>query len=79
MTQDQSMPAVAPDALPVPDAAPDELYPAAAPVQSLIDVCSGGSFSHDSADSSVATVEFLEAAYRSVASGRDEMIGPEGA
>jgi predicted dehydrogenase len=59
----------------VPDAAPDELYPADAPVQSLIDVCSGGAFSNDSADSSVATVEFLEAAYRSVASGHDEVVG----
>jgi predicted dehydrogenase len=60
----------------VPDASVDELYPAGAPVQALIDVCSTGDVPADSADSSVATVEFLEAAYRSAASGRDEPIGP---
>ncbi|MBX9717537.1 MAG: Gfo/Idh/MocA family oxidoreductase [Microbacteriaceae bacterium] len=63
----------------VPDAGADELYPAGAPVQALIDICSGGDVPLDSADSSVATVEFLEAAYRSVASGHDETIGPKNA
>lgn len=58
----------------VPALSADEIYPAAAPVQSLIAVCSGGACGSDSADSSVATVEFLEAAYRSSHSGKDEPV-----
>ncbi|MER3388668.1 MAG: Gfo/Idh/MocA family oxidoreductase [Microcella sp.] len=63
----------------VPDAGPDEIYPTGGPVQSLIDVCSGGAFGPETADSSIATVEFLEAAYRSSSSGRDERIGSSNA
>lgn len=63
----------------LPDAGPDEIYPADAPVQSLIDVCSGGAYGAETADSSVSTVEFLEAAYRSAISGRDEHVGAAGA
>lgn len=63
----------------LPDASAEEIYPAGAPMQSLIDVCSGGAYGGDTADSSVATVEFLEAAYRSSASGHDEHVGTEGA
>jgi predicted dehydrogenase len=56
----------------ISDLSDGEIYPAGAPVQSLIDVCSGGDYGSDTADSSVATVEFLEAAYHSSISGKDE-------
>ncbi len=59
----------------VPDLAGDEIYPAGAPVRALIDACLGNAIDDSSADSSVATVEFLEAAYRSKSSGRDELVG----
>lgn len=57
------------------DAAPDEIYPAHAPALSFVDVCLKAKHRSDSADSSVSTVEFLEAAYRSARSGVDELIG----
>lgn len=60
----------------LPDLAPKEIYPAQAPVQSLIEICGGGAYSSDSADSSVATVEFLETAYRSSRSQKDEPVLP---
>lgn len=58
----------------ITDLTDEEIYPAGAPVQSLIEVCSLGNSDDYSADSSVATVEFLEAAYRSSLSGHDEAV-----
>ena len=50
-----------------------DVYPANAPVDWLIAIAAGDvPVPSDSADSSVSTVEFLTAAYRSAESGRDE-------
>lgn len=58
-----------PDPLP-----PDAIYPAQAPVRALIGVGSRGRVDSTSAASAIATVDFLETAYRSVLSGRDEDV-----
>lgn len=59
----------------IPDATPDEIYPAGAPAAALVNICSDGTYGDDTTESSIATVEFLEAAYRSALSGMDEATG----
>lgn len=59
----------------IPPLASDEIYPAHAPVNWLVDVATGQvPMPTDSVDSSVSTVEFLDAAYRSAESGLDQEI-----
>ncbi len=58
----------------LPKLSPDEVYPTGAPVGALIEACQIGNFSRDVIGSSIAAVEFLEAAYLSAESGRDEPV-----
>jgi predicted dehydrogenase len=59
----------------LPPLTASEVYPAHAPVDWLVEIASGSvPVPADSADSSVATVRFLDAAYRSATSGRDEGV-----
>lgn len=58
----------------LPDLASDAVYPTGAPVDKLISVCKAGDNSLDALHSSIAAVEFLEAAYISAESGRDEAV-----
>jgi predicted dehydrogenase len=53
----------------------EEIYPAMTPVASLIDIASGRTpVPSDGADSAIATVEFLQCAYRSARSGHDQVV-----
>lgn len=58
----------------LPDLSSDEVYPTGAPVDRLIEACQTGDYAREALDSSIAAVEFLEAAYRSAKSGRDEAV-----
>lgn len=58
----------------LPDALADEVYPTGAPVDRLIEICRTGEYSLEALESSIAAVEFLEAAYHSAESGKDELI-----
>lgn len=51
-----------------------EIYPAEAPSAALIHVCSEGFIDKSAAASAVATVEFLETAYKAALSGLDERV-----
>lgn len=52
----------------------EEVYPTGAPVDRLIEICRTGEHSSEALKSSIAALEFLEAAYRSAESGKDELI-----
>ncbi len=53
----------------------DEIYPAMSPVASLVEIAAGRTeVPTDGADSAIATVEFLQSAYRSARSGQDESV-----
>ena len=58
----------------LPSLSPEEVYPTGAPVGALIEACLSSSSSLDVLGSSIAAVEFLEAAYLSAESGRDEPV-----
>jgi predicted dehydrogenase len=58
----------------LPDLLAEEIYPTGAPVDRLIEICRTGEYSSEALESSIAAVEFLEAAYRSAESGKDELI-----
>lgn len=58
----------------LPDLSGEEVYPTGAPVDRLVEVCQTGECDRKILDSSIAAVEFIEAAYRSAESGRDELI-----
>ena len=57
-----------------PDLAGDELYPAHLPSRSLADLVLGGDYNPAPGRYAAATVEFLEAAYRSAEQGRSVRI-----
>lgn len=59
----------------LPPLAPDELYPTAATAGCLVDLILGRGENRAPGGPATACVELLEAAYRSVASGRPEPVG----